>query len=189
MHILGGDGRETLCTCPASDQGFNSSLTSSPFTTKKLRVGEKYTLFLSAACQHVSSSYFNLMAVKCATCSSVSVKKQQHKKPNNDQKKQSLPSPGVCTLLLTVKLTCPFRAAACIKSMTYWCGFPATTFLSTEMSSSPGRRRPSRSAGVFSMIAPITICSKTTMLAVETKVKRMRITQSPICLGGKLVLR
>lgn len=45
--------------------------------------------------------------------------------------------------------------------MTYLCGFPATTFLSTEISSSPGRRRPSRSAGVFSIIAPITICTKT----------------------------
>lgn len=78
-----------------------------------------------------------------------------------DKKTKELSLPGIWTLLLTVKLTCPFRAAACIKSMTNWCGFPATTFLSTEMSSSPGRSRPSRSAGVFSIIAPITICSKT----------------------------
>lgn len=119
-----------------------------------------------SACVLVRTLYFNLMAVKCATCSSIPVKKKnktKHKKPDNNKKKKkkSLSSPGVCTLLLTVKLTCPFRAAACIKSMTYWCGFPATTFLSTEMSSSPGRSRPSRSAGVFSIIAPITICSKT----------------------------
>lgn len=74
---------------------------------------------------------------------------------------RNVSSPGVSTLLLTVRLTCPLRAAACIKSITYLCGFPATTFLSTEMSSSPGRSRPSRSAGVFSIMAPITICSKT----------------------------
>lgn len=87
--------------------------------------------------------------------------RRQKQKRDQKKNKKNMSSPGVSTLLLTVKLTCPLRAAACIKSITYLCGFPATTFLSTEMSSSPGRSRPSRSAGVFSIIAPITICSKT----------------------------
>lgn len=112
--------------------------------------------------------FFNLMPVKCAACSPILVKcekKDKNTKQKRTEKKkinkQNMSSPGICTLLLTVKLTWPLRAAACIKSITYLCGFPATTFLSTEMSSSPGRSRPSRSAGVFSIIAPMTICSKT----------------------------
>lgn len=56
------------------------------------------------------------------------------------------------------RLTWPFLAAPCIRSMTYLCGFPTTGIPSTNSSSSPGRRRPSRSAGLFSMMAPIRIC-------------------------------
>lgn len=104
----------------------------------------------------------------CGSSAALATSEKQGNKQTNQQRKRgpasgpwTPSSPGVSTLLLTVRLTCPLRAAACIKSITYLCGFPATTFLSTEMSSSPGRSRPSRSAGVFSIMAPITICSKT----------------------------
>lgn len=67
-------------------------------------------------------------------------------------------SPATWTLLLITRFTWPVRAAPCIRSMTYLCGFPTTGIPSTNSSSSPGRRRPSRSAGLFSMIAPMRIC-------------------------------
>lgn len=70
-----------------------------------------------------------------------------------------LNSPSGWTGLLTVRVTWPLRAAACMRSMTYRWGLPATGMWSTDTSSSPGRRRPSRSAGLFSMMAPMTICS------------------------------
>lgn len=74
--------------------------------------------------------------------------------------KQQTPvfSPAAGTFLLMTRPTWPLRAAPCIKSMTYLCGFPTTGIPSTNSSSSPGRKRPSRSAGLFSIIAPIKIC-------------------------------
>lgn len=160
---------------PQSDQRFHSSLRHSPFATENTAWvrGTHWSRAQTVSMCPFRTAYFNSVVVKCATCSSIPLKKQKR-----GQKNESLSSPGVWTLLLTVKLTCPFRAAACIKSMTNWCGFPATTFLSTEMSSSPGRSRPSRSAGVFSIIAPITICSKTIDISSGDKDKEDKESHS-----------
>lgn len=69
----------------------------------------------------------------------------------------SLHSPVGSTFLLTVRLTCPFRAALCIRSITYRWVLPATGIPSTYTSSSPGWRRPSLSAEPMAITAPMRI--------------------------------
>lgn len=61
------------------------------------------------------------------------------------------------TFLLTVRFTCPFRAALCIRSITYRWVLPATGIPSTYTNSSPGWRRPSRSAEPMAITAPMRI--------------------------------